>query len=104
MSYAKTKAAGAEWAKKARESGWSVSGGGGVLTISRTFTPGDRAAYVDADMDACSIMSGVPVVGPGSTWGSTSDGIGGCVAIDRGVYTLKRSGVSKNFTNGAAAR
>lgn len=96
----KTKEAGREWAAKARAEGFRVSGGGGVLTLSREFEAGDRDAYVATECAAFSLICEAPTVGPGSTWGSTSDGIGGHVALSSGSFTLKRSGVSKNFAAG----
>jgi hypothetical protein len=99
-----SKAAGVAWAARARAAGFTVrtSDGydGDVVTLHRTFTPGDSRAYIVAESEALSLMSGVPVVGPTTTWGTTSDGVGGHAGMTRGYVEILRSGVSKRFASG----
>lgn len=69
----------------------------GVVTVSTTFSPGDTQAYIMADSDAHALISDVPVVTYGSTWGTTSDGVGGHAGMMGGYVRLSKSGVSKRF-------
>ena len=101
-------AAGREFAAKALALGFTIEvkdhggEGGCVLTISKSFTPGDAAAYVSVDGDASHLIHSVPVVSYGSTWGTTSEGVGGHAGLTGGYYRLNRSGVSKRFATAAA--
>lgn len=88
----------ARFLAECREAGFEVSGGGGVVTISKSFTPGDRAAYVECDMTGPLLLCQVPKTGPGSTWGTDGGSIGGHAGLVGGYYRLKASGCSKRFT------
>lgn len=85
-----------------RTLGWYVTLNRDVVTISTTFEPGDNAAYVKADGEAYGILSDLPRTGPGSTWGTTGDGVGGMVGRDGGYYRLNVSGVSKRVLKALA--
>lgn len=78
-----------------RTLGWRPSLHNDVVTIVTTFDPGDNDAYVTADGEAYAILSDLPRTGSGSTWGTTSDGVGGAVGRDNGYYKLNVSGVNK---------
>jgi hypothetical protein len=67
-----------------------------VLTLSKTFTPGDKAAYCKAEGDV-GIIYTVRQTEPGSTWGTDSGSIGGHVGITQGCMRLNRSGCSKRW-------
>lgn len=72
-----------------------------VVTVEKTFTPGDTAAYLDAGVVAYRLLGMCPAVSAGTTWGTTSDGVGGHAGLTGGYYRLSKSGVSKRFTNAA---
>lgn len=81
---------------------WYVTLDRDVVTISTTFTPGDNDAYIDADGEAYPLLSDLPRTRPGSTWGTTSDGVGGAVGRDNGYYRLNVSGVDKRVLKALA--
>ena len=87
------------FAAAAAEYGFTWSAKGDMVTIQRSFAPGDRDAYVAADGDAYSVMALAPVLYSGTTWGTTSDGVGGHAGMTGGYYRLNKSGVSKRFIN-----
>jgi hypothetical protein len=75
----------------------------GVVTVRADFTPGDLAGYVSAE-DACAtVIAQVPQTGPGSTWGTTSDTVGGYAAVRTGVCRIKMSGVPRRLARQLAA-
>ena len=78
-----------------RTLGWRPSLHNDVVTIVTTFDPGDNDAYVTADGEGYAILSDLPRSGPGSTWGTTGDSVGGAVGRDGGYYKLNVSGVNK---------
>lgn len=80
---------------RVRAAGFDLSAHGCIVTVSRTFAPGDREAFVDCDMFAGSYLAELPATQPGSTWGTDGGSIGGAVAIKSGKFTLNRSGISK---------
>lgn len=82
--------------------GFTVSVKPGLVTIKASFTPGDRDAYVAHDGTAYGLLAGLHTVAPGSTWGTTSDGVGGHAGLTGGYYRLSKSGVSKRFTTALA--
>lgn len=85
-------AAAAEIRAAAVELGVTVSARGSVVTAVLDFPVGDRAAYAAAE-DAClDIIARFPASG-GSTWGTTSDGVGGLAAIKSGRCRINVSGV-----------
>lgn len=67
----------------------------GFISLAKRFTPGDNAAYAEAE-SATSVVYDVPARG-GSTWGTTGDGIGGMVAVNNGRMVINRTGCSKRF-------
>ena len=75
---------------------------GGILTVTKRFTPCDNHAYVCTEGDAYSIVGMLKQTEPGSTWGSTSDGIGGHVALQSGNFILNKSGGSKRVLTALA--
>ena len=70
---------------------------GNILTLSKTFPKASNAGFaVDAETD-CGLIYEVPQSSAGSTWGTTSDGIGFLNAISSGCMIINRSGVNKNW-------
>lgn len=88
----------ARFLTECREAGFTVSGGAGIVSISKSFTPGDRAAYVECDGTGPLLLAMVPKTGPGSTWGTDGGSIGGFSGLTNGHYRLKSSGCSRRFT------
>lgn len=88
------KVAALKFLNAATRGGWTVRINGTVVTISKTFTPGDRDAFVECDMDYDDILSKLPARG-GSTWGTDGGGVGGAIALQSGEFVMKMSGVSK---------
>jgi len=111
MSYtytpvAATKSSGAEWAAKARAAGFKASAEtytgskDAVVTLRKSFEAGDAAAYRAAESEAYSLLGGLAIVCGGTTWGTTSDGVGGHVGLTGGYVEILRSGVSRRFASG----
>lgn len=71
--------------------GWEYSVKPQIVTIQKTFTPGDKDAYVDCEIDSYELMSLVPLTG-GSTWGTDSASVGGYAGLNGGYYRLNKSG------------
>jgi len=105
-----TKMGGFTWAADARAEGFTVAvhdhggTGGVVISLTKVFAPDDTDAYIDAENAAQFLLAEVPKVAYGSTWGSTSDGVGGHAALTTGFFILNASGVSKRFAHGAVQR
>lgn len=95
-----TKGGGIKWACEARAAGLRFSANRGIVALSATFTPGDATAYAMAESKVLGHLDSAPATSAGSTWGDTSDGVGGALAVNRGSLTIKRSGVSKRFLAG----
>jgi len=93
----KTETTARNFADACNAAGWNYEVRGEVLTIRKAFTPGDNAAYVAADMEAGGIMDHAKATRSGSTWGTTSDGVGGHVGCKNGLYQLNKSGVAMRF-------
>ena len=73
--------------------GWSVRDT--IVTVSKTFTPGDRDAFVECDVTAPHLLSLVPRSSAGSTWGTDGGSVGGMIALENGRFVLNRSGCNK---------
>lgn len=95
-----TKSDGAAWAAEARAAGFTPSYRRDVIELECTFAPNDRDAYIRAEVEAGYLLRDVPRVTYGTTWGSTSDGVGGHAALTSGRFHLCVSGVSKRFGSG----
>jgi len=65
-----------------------------VLSITANFSKGNIAAYRLHEDSIINEFNELPLKG-GSIWGSTSDGIGGFIALERGKATFNIS-----FTTG----
>jgi hypothetical protein len=75
---------------------------GSILTVSKSFTPGDLDAYVNIEGDCYGILDMLHTTSAGSVWGSTSDGVGGHVAVTDGYYVINKSGGDKRVLSALA--
>ena len=80
------------------ERGFCAEVQGTVVKVNCRFTPGDADAYVQVEGQATMLLDMLGAKG-GSMWGSTSDGIGGAVALNSGKFRLCVSGVPKRVSN-----
>ncbi len=69
-----------------------------IVRISKQFPKGNAEAYADCDMQGPRLLSMLDARG-GSMWGSTGDSVGGAVALQKGHYHLKVSGVPQRVVN-----
>ena len=82
--------------KLTRKYGWEIRDpSGGVLSIEKKFKKNDKDAYMQCEAEAEEIMYLLPQTRAGSVWGSTSDGVGGAVALSKGVFVMNKSGGDK---------
>jgi hypothetical protein len=80
-----------------KKDGIKISINNTILTLTKTFEPGNLGEYSNAESDV-SIIYYVPVVkSQSSTWGTTGDGIGGYVGCKAGRMVINRSSVKKTF-------
>ena len=83
----------------ANRGGWSIEinsdGYNPILTIRKSFTPGDMDAFVEADGTYYDVIGRLPRTTSGSDWGTDGSGIGGHVAVKSGSFVYNRSGGSK---------
>jgi hypothetical protein len=77
---------------RARELGVSVAVNGGTLVVQKTFAPGDKAAYAQAEDDCREVLRLIRITRPGSLWGTDSGSVGGHVGLTGGYCRLNRSG------------
>lgn len=89
----------AEFLANCQDLGFTPSVKRGLVSIRKGFAPGDSKAFVACDGDGPSLLSQVPIVSAGSTWGTDGATVGGMAAIKNGSYRLNVSGVSVRFTN-----
>ena len=68
-----------------------------VVSVSKSFTPGDKSVFTGCDMIASSILDKLGARG-GSMWGTDGGSVGGAVALKSGNFSLNVSGVSKRVT------
>ena len=65
-----------------------------IISITSRFTPNNKEEFIEHESKIVDALLYLPVSG-GSLWGSTSDSVGGCVALKNGVATFNIS-----FTKG----
>lgn len=63
-----------------------------TVTVEGTFTPGDRRAYLAAEAIANTVLRMIPMVRPGSVWGTDSASVGGPAGITGGYVRMNKSG------------
>jgi hypothetical protein len=84
-----------EFAALCRDGGWKIRiKTDTVVSISKSFAPNDREAFLDCDMDYHHILTTLPHRG-GSMWGTDGGSVGGYVALTNGHFEMNLSGVSK---------
>lgn len=74
-----------------------------TVTLSTNFEPHNAAQYQEIENYALRLLSAISRTKPGSVWGSTSDGVGGHVALESGRFVINKSGCRK-LTCAAIAR
>jgi hypothetical protein len=79
----------------AKRLNWRVDVKGGVLYITKHFSPGDNDGFVECDMEYYEVLSLLPSTSAGSVWGTDGGGIGAISAIRSGTFEMKKSGGSK---------
>lgn len=81
-----------EFVSLVKKYGWNIIlKSNSVIAIHKTFTPGDKVAFSNADMEAYGLLGMLPLKG-GSVWGTDGGSIGGQVGLNGGYYTLNKSG------------
>lgn len=89
------KIAANEFATLCRDGGWKIRiKSDTVVSISKSFAPNDREAFLGCDMDYHHILTTLPHRG-GSMWGTDGGSVGGYVALTNGHFEMNLSGVSK---------
>lgn len=86
-----TQTAAASFLAAARKHGFAVSIRDGIVSISKSFAPGDKAAFCECDCIGPMVLDLVPLKG-GSVWGTDGGSVGGYSAVANGRYTLNKSG------------
>jgi hypothetical protein len=81
----------------AKARGWIVEVDNEIFRARKPFTPKNLDAYLQADTEWYSFVTLIDRTRPGSTWGTTSDGVGGHSALERGCYEINMSGGSKRI-------
>jgi hypothetical protein len=67
-----------------------------VVTITKSFTPGDKEAFTELDMINSNVLALVPLKG-GSVWGTDGGSIGGYSALKSGQFRMNKSGDGSRF-------
>jgi hypothetical protein len=86
----------------AREHGFTLEVRGSVLTVHKSFQPGNIDAFRECDMMYYSVLGLLPRTEAGSDWGTDGGGIGGMCAIQSGHFKMNRSGGSKRVLTALA--
>ena len=63
-----------------------------TVTVEGTFTPGDRRAYLAAEANANTVLRMIPMVRPGSVWGTDSASVGRHAGMTGGYVRMNKSG------------
>lgn len=85
--------------QRCAEYGWTFYVRRGILEICKKFAPGSMDEFVTADMEYYSILSLLPTTSPGSIWGTDGGGIGAISAVEKGLFSMKKSGGNKRVLN-----
>jgi hypothetical protein len=74
--------------------GWNINiKSDSVISINKSFTPGDNDKLVECDMEYYHLLSMVPLKG-GSIWGTDCGGVGAMSALKSGLFVMNKSGNS----------
>jgi hypothetical protein len=79
----------------ANKLGFGIIVSGEILTVTKSFTPGDVAGFRECDMMYYSVLELLKRTSAGSDWGTDGSGIGGMVSAKKGFFKMNRSGGSK---------
>ena len=63
-----------------------------VVTVEGPFTPGDRRAFLTAEANAHTVLGMIPMVRPGSVWGTDAASVGGLTGLNGGFVRMNKSG------------
>jgi hypothetical protein len=63
-----------------------------TVTVEGKFTPGDAQAYIIAEANANTVLGMIPMVRPGSVWGTDSASVGGHAGLTDGYVRMNKSG------------
>jgi len=85
------------------EYGCAIEIRGSILTVTKRFTPGDKAAYCAAESEVGSVIRALPRSSAGSDWGTDGGSIGGMIGMQGGYMKLNRSGGNKRVLKELAA-
>lgn len=90
----KSKAIATEILSVAESLGWSIGVRNTVMEITKPIS--SREDFVIADGEYFGILSLMPTTSAGSIWGTDGGGVGAVSAMERGLFSMKKSGCSKN--------
>lgn len=76
---------------------FSVDIRGTIIELKRSFKERSNHTYIELEAAADRILSLIKQTTAGSTWGSTSDSVGGALALQNGVFRMCKSGCSKRL-------
>jgi hypothetical protein len=83
-----------EFKAECEKYGWNINiKSDTVISISKSFTPGDMTELVKCDGEYYHLLSMVPLKG-GSIWGTDCGGIGAMSALKSGLFVMNKSGNS----------
>lgn len=88
-----------DFVERCKELNWTPSLFGDVLKIKKIINKNDNADFAKADSEYWSLLGMIPTTSPGSTWGTSGDGVGAISAINNGVFTMNKSGCSIRVIN-----
>lgn len=88
-----------EFVDKCKELGFTFTVGNTIVSVHKSFTPGDLNAFVECDMNGPFLLMRLKMTQPGSVWGTDGGSVGGQVAVNNGRYTLNKSGIGKRIIN-----
>lgn len=91
----KSSVAAASFLAAAKAAGFSVTipqFPSGVVSVEKSFTPGDMDAFATCDMRAPGVLAKLGAKG-GSQWGTDGGSVGGHSAIIHGRFKMNQSGV-----------
>jgi hypothetical protein len=73
---------------------WDGAVADATVTVEGRFTPGDARAYVAAERHTHTVLRMVPMVRPGSVWGTGAASTGGHAGLHGGCVRMTKSGIA----------
>jgi len=74
-----------------------ISAGDGIITAYGSFPANDVEAYRRMESAALEVLRLFRQTRQGTTWGTTSDGVGGQVGLQGGYVRINKSGIDKRL-------